>query len=196
MAPFYSAVDDFNYRPTFQQALSTTLSSGMPLKFAPPEGTALIPLNKELDGRVATLATGTGLLFLRTSYTFTSDFKRLNAVTYAELKVPGAPQAVFKNIFFYQSREQGAGGSESVKAWSANQGAAYRAALNQATQELTHMLALDLAASATDPADAPKATLDKVDGPARTSITGNVLASGTDRKIVRNGAGNMYSLPQ
>ena len=123
MASFYGSVDDFDYRPSFQKALSATLSTHMPGKFA-------------------------------------------------------------------------GWGAESVKAWSGNQGVAYRAALNEATQEITRMLALDLAASATDPADAPKATLEKVDGQLRQPIAGTVLASGADRKILRNIAGNMYSLPQ
>ena len=196
MAPFYGAVDDFNYRPGFQQALSTALSTNMPVKFAKLESTSLIPLNQELSTRVAAMPNGTGMMFLRTSYTFTSDFTRLNLVTYAEIKVPGAESAVFMNTFFYQSKAHGSGGAESVKAWSDNRGMAYRAALNEATQEITRMLALDLAASKTDPADAPKATIEKVDGPLRQPITGAVLASGPGRKIVRNIAGNMYSLPQ
>lgn len=103
---------------------------------------------------------------------------------------------MFKNSFFYQSKAHGSGAADSVKAWSANQGAAYRAALNEATQEIIRMLTLDLAASASDPADAPKTTLEKIDGAQHKSITGAVLATGADRKIVRNIDGNMYSLPQ
>jgi hypothetical protein len=196
MAPFYGAVDDFDYRPGFQQALSITLSADMPVKFAALESTSLIPLNQELGSRVAAMASGTGLMFLRTSYAFTSDFTRLNLVTYAEIKVPGAQPPLFMNTFFYQSKAHGGGGIESVKAWSSNHGVAYRAALNEATKEITRMLAMDLAASASDSAGAPKATLEKVDGPLRQPITGTVLATGADRKIVRNIAGNMYSLPQ
>lgn len=196
MAPFYGAVDDFDYRPSFQQALNTTLSTGMPVKFSALESTSLIPLSQELESRVAAMSAGTGMMFLRTSYDFTSDFTRLNVVTYADIKVPGAQAPVFMNTFYYQSKAHGSGGNESVRAWSSNQGAAYRAALNEATKEITRMLAMDLAASASDPADAPKATLQKVDGALRQPIAGTVLATGADRKIVRNIAGNMYSLPQ
>jgi hypothetical protein len=196
LAPFYGAVDDFDYRPSFQQALTVTLSNGMPVPFSATESSALLPLKQNVDTRLAALSHGGGLLLVFTTYAFTSDFTRLNLVTHASLHLPGVKDPVFKNTFYYQSTARGAGAADSVKTWSANQGATYRAALNEATQQITRMLAMDLVAGASDPADAPKITLQKVDGPQRNAITGNVLATGVDRSIIRNTAGNMYSLPQ
>jgi hypothetical protein len=90
MAPFYGAVDDFDYRTSFQQALSATLPSGMPIRFTAAESTGWSPRKQEIDSRLAVMDAGSGLLFLHTSYGFTSDFTRLNLVTYAMLDIPGA----------------------------------------------------------------------------------------------------------
>lgn len=196
MKPFYSATDDINFGRQFEQALSTTLSNGMPIKTGPIKHTGLNMPASDARMRAQTLPAGKGHMLIRTSYAFTPDFSRLNVNSWVEIRVPANDKPVFVNSFFYQSKPQGAGGEQSVKVWSADKGAAYRAALDEATREITSMLALDLAASATDPASVPKAKLDLIEGAGRKPIEGNVLATNAGRQIIRNTAGNLYSLPQ
>lgn len=196
MKPFYSATDDINFAKQFEQALSTTLSNGMPVKMGQVKHTGLMMLARDAQTRAQTLPAGKGHMLIRTSYAFTPDFSRLDVNSWVEIRVPANDQPVFVNTFFYQSKPQGAGGDASIKVWSADKGAAYRATLEEATREITNMLALDLAASATDPADVPKAKLDMVEGAGRKPIEGNVLATNAGRQIIRNTAGNLYSLPQ
>lgn len=196
LAPFYQAVDDYDFRTRFERTVGATLADNGRMKFAPLERTTLIPLPKDVTARIATLPEGKGQMLIRSTYAFTTDFTRLNVNTNVEIKMPGAETPVFLNTYFYQSKATGAGGADSIKHWSNSKGEIYRTTLEEAATEVSKMLQLDLAASATDPQDATKASIEKVDGNAKQTITGAVLASSSGRKIIRNAAGNVYSLPQ
>lgn len=196
MAPFYQAVDDYDFRTRFERTLATTLEGSTRVKFSPLERTTLIPLPKDVTARIATLQAGNAQMLVRTVYAFTTDFTRLNVNSHVEIKLPGAETPAFLNTYFYQSKATGGGGADSIKNWSSSKGEAYRTTLDEAAQEMGRMLQLDLAASAADPQDAAKASVEKVDGSAKQTITGAVLASSAGRKIIRNATGNVYSLPQ
>ncbi|MFZ6760826.1 hypothetical protein ACO0K9_26765 [Undibacterium sp. Ji50W] len=194
LAPFYQSVDDYDFRTGFERNLGAALANGATLKFAPLERTAMPMLPKDLVARVAAVKVGNGHLTIVTKYAFTSDFSRLNVTAYAEMKMPGLEKPIYLNTFVYQSKATGTGGADSIKSWSDNKGTTYRATMDEASRELIAMLQIDLAANATDPLDAAKATLEKVDGTIKLPVSGVVLATNGERKILRNTAGNIYSL--
>lgn len=196
IAPFYAAVDSYDFRTHFERSLGNSLLNNAAIKFSQIESTGLIPLLQDMSARTNKLKADSGQMYIRTSYTFTSDFTRINVDTYVELRVPGSETPVFKNNFFYQSKTAGTGGADSIKIWSDKMGETYRATMNEATEEITKMLQLDLAASATDPQPLQPIVIAKIDGATKNNISGNLLASSADRKILRNNQGNVYSLPQ
>lgn len=182
MAPFYQSVDDYDFRTRFEQALAAALKENTPVKFAPLERSALIPMQRDITSHVAALPAGSGQMYVFTTYNFTGDFGRLDVKTYVEMKMPGVDVPVFKNTYTYQSRQSGAVHADSIKAWSNNTGASYRATMDEAVSELVKMLQLDLAASAAEPKAADKFNV-------------SVLASSATRKITRDAIGNLLSEP-
>jgi hypothetical protein len=197
MDPFYAAVDDFDFRARFERALAAELGGNQAIKFAAIENLSQFPLPAEVDARRAALSTGSGLMQMHTSYTFTGDFRRLILTTRVELKLRGEDKPAFSNYFFYQSNPVGNGGAESIRAWAQNNGERYRMTAEEAVQQMMQMLKIDLAASAADSASAQKASL-TMEGQAKVpvTITGPVLASQSGRTILRHTDGRMYSLPQ
>ncbi len=196
LSPFYRAVDNFDFRSLYQPELAEALANNKTMKFAPLEHTTLIPLTKDAATRVAALKPGAGLLDIYTRYNFTSDFSRLNVTAYVEMRTPDSSTPVFKNILYYQSNSTGAGGTDSIKAWSDNMGYQYRATLAEATKSIIQMLELDLADGKADKPNAEKVTLEKVEGPAKIKVAGSLLAQSGGRKVLRDAQGNIYSLPQ
>lgn len=196
LAPFYGSVDNFNYRAYFETALKDKLTEYKKLNFSKVESTSLALTQSDITSRVNKIQNGNGAMYISTNYTFTSDFKRLNLTSLVELRVTGSETPVFRNYFYYQSKSVGTGGVESIRLWSNNMGETYRLTMSEAANEVMKMLQIDLSASGADPQSSEKIVLEKIDGALRNKISGNVLASGMARKIVRNEQGHVYSLPQ
>lgn len=192
--PFYASVDDFDFRGELQNALTTALQQGSPIKVTAVEMAYLSKPDVTAARRVALGASG-GLLELGTAYTFSPDFKRFMASTRASMQLPGKEQPVYLNTFFYESPAVGSGGASSLQEWAANQGAQYRTSARDAIAQLIAMLKLDLMSGATDPASAAKASV-TLAAPPNMVITGAVLETSVDRTIVRAANGNLYSTKQ
>lgn len=196
MAPFYQAVDDYDFRTRYERALGSALLNDTGFKFAALESTTVPPMVKDLTDRVSNMPANTSLMFVRTSYTFTADFTRINMLTYVEMKMPGSDEPVFKNSFLYQSQPVGNGGPDSVKQWAGNMGASYRAFMDEGAAETIKMLQFDLAAPLAETKPAPTVSIDVVNGTTKTNVTGPVLVSSAARTVVRHPEGNVFSLPK
>ncbi|PWF49104.1 hypothetical protein [Massilia glaciei] len=196
IAPFYAAVDDFDFRTLYTQALTAALASGTPVKFGAVETPTVLPTPAESEARIKALAAGTGIMVLQTAYTFSPDFKHLQVTTHAAISRAKSEQKAFLNSYVYVSAATGAGGVESIKAWADANGAQYRAASNEAVQQIMQMLKLDLMANATDPADLPKAAAPVVPGVYLGAGPLPVLASQNGRVILRSLSGNLVSVAQ
>ena len=195
LAPFYAAIDDYDFRTHFEHTLGSTLAANPLVKFSPLERSTLPMLPKDATARIAKLQAKSGQMMVNTTYTFTTDFTRLNVTSYVEIKVPGTEAPVFMNTYFYQSRPIGTGGPDSIKHWSNTKGTVYRTTLDEAAQEMSRMLQADLAAGATDFPGSASVSIEKVDGSRKQIISGPVLASSASRKIIRHSTGQIYSLP-
>jgi hypothetical protein len=196
MAPFYSAVDDLDFRARLTASLKTALADKVPLKIVTVEQVRR-PMGR--DGLAALQARfeqgGRGALTLMTSYTFTPDYRVLTATTTAVMRRNGVEQPLFLNTYTYLSRRLGEGGAGSIAEWTAGGGARYRNTIDQAAEQIAAMLQLDLASAPVDPAGAPRVTLARGDGVAKP-VAGPQLASGAGRAIVRDADGHLFSLPQ
>lgn len=196
MAPFYSAVDDLDFRARLTASLKTALSAKAPFKVATVEQLGRpVPMSAIESRRVTLEKDGRGMLTLMTFYTFTPDYRVLTVTSTANMRKTGAEKPLYLNTYSYQSQPLGGGGAASVVAWAANGGAQYRTAVDQAVEQIAMMLQLDLAAEPVEPAGAPRVTLARSDGVGKP-VAGPRLAGGGGRAIVRDADGHLFSLPE
>lgn len=195
IAPFYASVDDYDFRPRLNQALGAALGDGSPLKFGAVEQVPVMSY-AEMNSRQKALTGQQGLMDIRTSYTFSTDYRNLLVTTRASMAVAGAEQPAYLNTFTYISAPVGGGGSDSLGGWTENKGGRYRDAINEAAQQVAAMLKLDLAAGATVPAGLSTANLPNVPGLYLDMKPAPVLVAQQGRVIVRNAVGQLYSIAQ
>ncbi len=190
--PFYAAVDDVDFRPQLWNALDTAFKGDFAVKISGFSKTVAMP---EHGAKApAGLASGQGYLQVRTEYTFTPDFARLNILTWATLWKGGAEAPVYANTLFYQSAAVGSGNAASIQQWAADHGAQYRRALAEGAAETVAMLKLDLAANAAETAQAKTVVAKKIDGPVILNVSGPLLSEQKGRVIARHSDGHVYSL--
>lgn len=196
IAPFYASVDNYDFRPRLTEALSGVLGEGATAKFGAIEPSSAVSM-AELTARQRALTGQQGLMNIRTSYTFTPDYRTLMVTTNAGMGVAGTEQPAYLNTFYYVSAPVGNGGADSLRVWSENQGGRYREAANEAAKQVAAMLKLDLAASATDPAGLPTIPMPAIPGwHSGAGIKVPVLQTQAGRSIVRVANGHLYSIAQ
>ncbi|NHZ90924.1 hypothetical protein F2P45_18130 [Massilia sp. CCM 8733] len=151
---------------------------------------------QQITDRVNAVGAGKGLMVIQTSYTFSPDFKQLSVRSVATLSRPNVEQKSFLNTYVFLSSPLGAGGTESLKAWGDNQGAAYRKASKDAIDNIMLMMKLDLMAGPSDAADLPKGAIPMIPGVSVAQQNAPVLASGNGRAVLRALNGHLYSIAQ
>lgn len=171
--PFYSQIDDYDFRREFWSALVPFLRSGYPLPVSSVVTTPVTVPKFFADRWAAELPAGKSVMVLRTRYTFADQFRRLDVETDLDLWQRGKQQPTFANVYRYQSATVGTGERESINQWSANGGARYRQALAEGIQETLRMLRLDAAGA-----------------------PGEVLDQRPGRAIVRSKDGRLVSSPR
>ncbi|NHZ99547.1 hypothetical protein [Massilia sp. CCM 8734] len=196
LAPFYASVDDYDFRSHYLQALAANLASGTPLKFGAVETQPMPSTMQQITDRVNAVGAGKGLMVIQTSYTFSPDFKQLSVRSVATLSRPNVEQKSFLNTYVFLSSPLGAGGTDSLKAWGENKGAAYRSASKDAIDNIMLMMKLDLMAGPADAADLPKGTIPMIQGVSVAQQNAPVLASGNGRAVLRALNGHLYSIAQ
>lgn len=196
MSPFYASVDSYDFRPRLTEALAGVLGEGAALKFGPVEQAPVVSM-AEHSARQRGLTGQQGLMNINTSYTFSPDYRTLLVTTRAAMGVAGSEQQAYLNTFFYVSAPVGNGGSDSLKAWSENQGKRYRETATDAAQQVAAMLKLDLVAGATDAAGLPAIAMPVTPGlMSGAGAQVPVLQSQAGRSIVRDRNGYLYSIVQ
>ncbi|MGQ0509247.1 MAG: hypothetical protein ACT4P9_01425 [Betaproteobacteria bacterium] len=171
--PFYSQIDDYDFRREFWSALVPFLRSAYPLPVANVVTTPVTVPKFFADRWAADLPAGKAVMVLRTRYTFADQFRRLDIETDLDLWQRGKQQPTFANVYRYQSATVGSGERESINQWSANGGARYRQALAEGIQETLRMLRLDA-----------------------EGATGEVLEPRPGRAIARSKDGRLVSSPR
>lgn len=194
--PLYASIDDVDVRRQLGRALEEGLKTGMSL---PPTRVTTTPVLMNND---ALLAARTGLtehralLSVVSAYTFSPDYSRVEMTAMADLYQAGKPEPVYSNVYYYHSTPVGES-SRALSLWGAGGGEKYRKAIDDAAQQVTLMITLDLAARGVE-TGAP-ATASYRMGPQRIPATasGPRLLEQPGRVIFRNVAdGRVFSIAQ
>jgi len=194
--PLYAAVDDHDFRTRLNQAMSAALANDTSLNFATVETSSMLTMPAQAVIYLNTLPKNQGLLRLQTSYTLTREFKHLQVTMHATIATKGSETPSYKNTLVYLSAPVGKDNADALKSWSADGGALYRRAADEAVQQILAMLKLDLAVGASDPANLPQAKMPVVIGMPLLPETATLLQPQQGRAIVRVASGQLYSITQ
>ncbi|MQA20690.1 hypothetical protein [Rugamonas rivuli] len=191
--PFYASIDDLDFRQQMWTAMDPAFQSDFGFKFSQVDKGALIRQGKELNATVEALKPNQGYLYVKTEYTLTPDYSRLNIHTWALMWKGGNTTPVYQNTLFYQSAAVGPGGVASVPVWAADHGQKYRAAVAEGIAQTVQMLKLDLAANAADK-EGRSVVVKQYTGAASVDISGPLMSEQNGRVIARHANGTVYSL--
>jgi hypothetical protein len=87
-------------------------------------------------------------MYLRTRYTFTDGFRKLEVVTDVDLWRGGRAEPVLSNVYRYESAAVGNGERDSIRKWAEKSGMLYRRAIREGIGETLRMLRLDVQGAA------------------------------------------------
>jgi hypothetical protein len=197
MGPFYASIEDVDYRSEFNQAIRRELAN-YPIKVSQFTTTPRALGQADLGRLRATLQPGQSLLVIAPRYFLTMDFRTLDAEAVVSMWVKGGQDntPVQRGVLYYQSQPVGPGGKESIALWSAQNAAAFRAALRESITETIHLVLMDMdvRAPAAKP-DAP-ASFAFNTGAQQGQIKGQLIKETAQRATVLGEDKKLYSLPK
>jgi hypothetical protein len=196
MGPFYLAIEDVDFRKEFNDAIRPGLA-GYPIKVADVATTPIGLSNARLRAWRDELKPGQSLMLIAPRYLLSADFRTLDSETWVTLwKKDGDDKPINRGVLRYQSAPMGPGGKDSIIQWSANNAAAFRAAIKEAVSETVQLVRADLDVAGTaDKADHNRDFAVMLDG-AQTTLKGRLITEGPSRWVALGADGKMYSLPK
>ena len=199
--PFYSSIDDVDFRAIFKGMLEKTLLKIPSLKVAEVVVTPKILNNNDRNELVTSMPTTQGLMHITTKYSFSSDYRKIMLASLIDLWQGGnTEKPAYSNNFYYISNPVPMDSENTINAWSLNNGERYKAAINEAAVEVASMLRIDLNNMVKTDTGSPEKT-DLMPGepqlffgfPIKTS--GELVRSESNRVVVRNEDGRLVSMP-
>jgi hypothetical protein len=204
--PLRDAVVDYNFDDVFKGEITHSLSA------VPWMGAGTFRVIKEVTPdtmeKALTNSQAGAVLFIAADYNLSNDGDELTVKLYASLfpnnddlralkpvkkdskgAVVLPANALYRNVFTYKTRIPPApnGRDGTIAVWSANNGAAARAALGMAAAKLARLLAEDIQRTEEDGAAAAKAgTPVKIEG-----LSGQSIGSDADGTVVRLADGTL-----
>jgi hypothetical protein len=196
MGPFYLAIEDVDFRKEFNDAIRPGLA-GYPIKVANVATTPVGLSNTQLRVWRDELKPGQSLMLVAPRYLLSADFRTLDTETWVTLwKKEGDDKPINRGVLRYQSAPMGPGDKDSILEWSANNAAAFRAAIKEAVSETVQLIRTDLDVAGT--ADKPEGNRDfdvMRDGQ-QTTLKGRLISEGPNRWVALGADGKIYSLPK
>jgi hypothetical protein len=196
MGPFYLAIEDVDFRKEFNDAIRPGLA-GYPIKVAEVTTTPVGLSNARLRTWRDELKPGQNLMLIFPRYLLSADFRTLDSETWVTIwKKDGDDKAINRGVLRYQSAPVGPGGKDSIIEWSANNAAAFRAAIKEAVAETVSLVRADLDVAVVP--DKPENTRDfavMTDGQ-QTVVKGRLISESASRWVALGADGKMYSLPK
>jgi len=198
MNSFYESIEDYDFRAVYWPQLIKMLREQYPLKIdiivTTPRGLGYAEQMQFQN----TLPDNQAQMVMATSYFLSSDLRTLNVATYVNLWVKGGMQPAYRNALTYQSSVLGEGGEPSAREWAKDGGKTFMAKVDEGIRETLVMLAIDMNSKEPVPATAEKVTVKYnygvARGPDASNVTGTVVERHGDRIILRNEAGQLYSV--
>jgi hypothetical protein len=198
MEAFYAAVEDYDFRADYWPQLTRLLQEGYPLKVVKITTTPRTLSSKERQQIVPNLQPEEAYLLLLTDYYLSTDLRSLNVSTVANLWVKGQDSPVYKNRMTYQSKALPVDGEQAAKAWATDNGKPFYDKLKEGIRETLAMLSLDAKPSMPVQTKPEQVKVEYNFGqgaPAsRHSMQGTLVEKRGDRYVIRDAAGQLYSL--
>lgn len=199
MIGFYDATEDHDFRANLAADFNKAIASALPLKVTQAPAEFILLSNQERERRIAALAPNEALVYTSSAYTFVDQSRRF--VTESQVYVYVKPtkrtkstKPVFFNRFMYMSKPLGKGDENSIAAWSAENGAEFRAEIGNSTAEIADLIAMDIKSQKNKYCGkAVKATFMQM---GRLSFVGVTLVEEkSDRAWVQEKTGALISVP-
>lgn len=199
LGPFYAAIEDVDYRKEFNDSIKSGLS-GYALKVGQFTTTPRALSNDKLAHLRKNLQPGQALLVVMPRYTLTMDFRNFDSESVVTIWL--RPDASDSNtpsqrgVLRYQSAPLGAGGTDSLTQWGAQNAAAFRDKMRESIAETVRMVMLDIdVASMTSEQAKDLKSFPFNTGAGKGEIKGKVLKTGNGRAILLGNDQKLYSLP-
>jgi hypothetical protein len=140
---FYSRIDDLDFRKMFNDVM-TKRAADYPFKVTDvsisPRTLSVVDIKQKLS----TSSTDDALLVVYPRYRLSSDFKYVFGTASISLWLKGKDELQYFGQVIYQSKPLGLGGVDSLSEWSKADGKEFRSILNEAADELAHLIVTDV----------------------------------------------------
>ncbi len=197
MGPFYLAIEDLDFRKEFNDAVQPALAN-YPIKVTSVATTPVLPTDPQLQKWRSALQPGQSLMLVVPHYRFSADMRTFYTETFVTIWGNGGDvrTPLNKGVLHFQSAPLGPGDKDSLLAWSANNAAAFRAAIKEALAETMVLMRteLDLPAKADKPDKAREFPMYRQG--AQTTVSGSVITESDQRVALFGSDGKLYSLPK
>lgn len=192
MGPFYAAIEDFDYRAEFQEAMKRDLAA-YPFKVTSVSTSARSLRQVDLTYLREDLLPHQALLVVWPSYSLSADFRALDTEVTVTMWAKGSDnQPLQRSILHYQSKPVGSGQANSVQAWAAENATVFRSAVRESISETIRLILVDHDAGVV--ADAKPGEIRSFKT-AYADIKGRLLKEANGRVVVLGEDQKIYSLP-
>lgn len=196
MVPFYTSLEDLDYRRDFAAALQGS-AADLPFKLSSITSTPVNLTNEQLRKWRSDLAAGQNLMIVVPRYRLSADFRTFYSETWVTLWDKGdEDKPVNRSVLRYQSAPQGPGDADSMQAWSANGAAAFRNVVRDSLAETMALLKTDLKLGDTSAKPQQERETSFLDNGVTLPLKGIVIKEVGDRMHFLSNDGRLFSLPK
>ncbi len=197
MGSFYETIEDVDFRTDFGVRLQEQLKN-YPIRINSVEMTPRQMSQEQIKQRTSALSPDQALLIIVPRYTLTMDYRCLNTTASISLWTnSGGDKAVHRGVLFYQSKPLGPGGPPSLALWAQDNGAAFRAALDESEREVSKLVVLDTEVPQSLPPDDGKQQTFPFNGALKAAaIKGQLIRETPERLIIMSSVGELVSIPR
>lgn len=149
--PLYFATDSVDYRKLIAKEVNAVIAPVYSVMATKETAEAIVLSDSDLVAKIKTLKDGEYLLFLSSFYGFMESSKFLKtdtlAMVFSNKSISSStkkPVPVYFNRLGYISASVGTGDSDSMGAWSKNNGELFAKTLNESAREIAAQLKYDL----------------------------------------------------
>lgn len=196
MGPFYQAIEDVDFRQSFNDAVRPALAN-YAIKVANVSTTPLALNDTTLRQWRSALKPGQSLMIVAPRYTLSADFRTFDAETVLTMwKQDGEDRPINRGVLRYQSAPMGTGDKDAIQRWSADKAAAFRAVVQEAVAETMQLVRVDLDVNEASFKPEQQRDFSFNSGDQQVSFKGYLVSETPTRMTVLGADSKLYSLPK